>query len=179
MVIKRKTKTSPVRGIVAAFIACLLLYIYTFHVPYTVMLASETLDSYSETVCSYDEDGKETFSAEYYVDTPVRDGNGNVIAVINKADLVSILRDTLSVRELNTLMTYSSDDVLYELHLNTSRGVLHVIIGQENSFWYRSGDDFFTHAIVDSETVYDHITETMLPVSTFNQFIFPYRAANQ
>ena len=159
---KNKRINSGIRIIIIAAV-CVAAYIIVFHVPGTVMRASETIPVYSETHEVIDEEGDQISSTEYgFEQTVVKDKDGNFIGLINKEDLALILKSTKSHRELNAPQYYYREDVIYEINITTSKGPLHIIIGNEKSFWYRNGAGAFRNVILDSQTLYKRITEKLL-----------------
>ena len=160
---KTKQIKPGIRILIIAAI-CVAAYMIIFHVPNPVMRAAETIPVFSEVHEVIGEDGSLISSAEYGPEqTIVKDKDGNIIGLINKEELALILKSTKSLRELNAPQHYYLEDVICEINITTSKGPLHIIIGHEKSFWYRDGAGVFRNVILDSQTLYERITEKLSP----------------
>ena len=152
--------------IIVILIAILAVaYIITFHVPQPILGASETrLQEGSGIATQTDKDGNE-YSLDYYSDEVlVYVGASRDLALIKEKDLYEILRNTPSQRELNYGRDHFADDLLYEIRLHTNKGVLHIYVEKENSYWLRDGGGLFRYRIIDGDTLYRQITNALIDI---------------
>jgi hypothetical protein len=123
-----------------------------------------TIPAYNESIPVFGDPGDETTYTKIEENiVPVYNSDGRVILFIEKKDLIPILKSTKGLRELNTPQYHFRDDIIYDLRITTDKGPLHIIVGREKSFWYRSSDDLFKYSIIDSNYLYERLTT----ISTF------------
>jgi hypothetical protein len=155
-------------AIIIIVVICVLAFIVTFLVPRPVLTNTEQLaENYITTYDSYSEDGSITSSMEFFDEIPIQNAGGDLVATIGKDDLVTILESTNCKRVINVNFQYHLNfevERLYGLDFSTNRGPIHIVIGKNESFWYRSADDFFRYKIQDSQTFLKRITEAMMDI---------------
>ena len=146
----------------AIVIICGLVYVFIFHVPRPVMESTDTiLSAGGGTYTSVNEETNDQESYDYGVgEIFVIGENSGVYAVIDVDELSRILNNTFSV-------TYKYDnaidmnDVIYEINILTNNGKMHIIIGKENTFWYRTPEDTFKNRILNSDELYQRISDSL------------------
>ena len=147
--------------VIPSIVVCILIYIVLFQIPRPVLFSWQTIPSYDTSRTIYHEDGTEV--SEYYDENtiPIYDNNDNVIGVIDKNHFVSTLRETYCMRTTKLYLPYTKAAVLVEFSLETNNGPMYFVIKEEGSFWYRSGDDFFSYYLSDGRALYNYIMDSL------------------
>ena len=143
-------------------IVCALVYVFIFHVPRPVMESTDTILSAGGGTYEYfNEKTNEQDSLEYGVgEIFVVGENSGVYAVIDAEELSRILNNTFSVTARYE-SPQDANDTIYEINLVTNNGRMHIIIGKENTFWYRSPDDSFKNRILNGEVLHQRISDSL------------------
>lgn len=150
----------PVLIIIIAAV-CVAAYIIIFHVPHHVMLGEETILSAGGGTYEVIDEKDKVKTYDYGVgEIFVTCGNSDTYAVINVDDLTEILQST-SCRFEHNNPPYFTDDVIYEISVVTNNGIMHVVIGKERTYWYRSADDTYIHRVLDGDILQQRISEAL------------------
>ena len=149
---KRRIKAGTLI-IIIIIAACIIAYVFVFHIPRPILSASEIIIP-TETTMSYtDIDGNETVERYPAGTILVESVHGGVVATIEQSVLEAALKNTTSLREINAPTYIVLDDYIYSISIVTNKGPLHLMIGDEKSFWYRDGGDPFRNVFRNNEKI--------------------------
>ena len=157
-------KSLPIKKHVLIIIiaaVCVAVYIIIFHVPHPVMLSEETILSAGGGTYEVVDEKDNSVKYEYGVGEIFVECRGDdAYAVIDVDDLTEILQSTYCLFKYMP-PPYFADDQIYEIGVLTNNGIMHIVIGKEDTYWYRSGDDLYKHQILDSEVLQQRISDAL------------------
>ena len=142
---------------------CVAIYVVMFHVPRPVMIGEEMiLSAGGGTYEAIDENDNVIDTFEYGEGQIfVKVERDNTYATIDADKLAEILKSTNCLMEVIN-PPFDGNEKIYDISLLTNNGMVNIFIGEENVFWYRSGDDTFKNRVIDGETFTQRITDALI-----------------